>query len=422
MYYIIFYYDRSLKIEAATKKEYDQAYQRVQDYIVENCLNKQKINDPSRIVTPMMSTLIQQINHYCSGSISVDTFYHELFTKYFPHSLQLSERNIWSHFKHFLALIPEPERQVTLHLRYLRWRPRIWTPCCNKEHCFRCRTRDFHEGRSCIENTEVLDHSIVDCPGCGLYLCKGDGCNNVTCPCGKQFSWTAEKETIDRAQQFALAYPRYTSICCAYIILDRDPSSYLQQLVGDTATTSSSKSTPTSDSSSTITTAAANSISNPTVTVVSSLDSNPTDMNTTATSSSLPLQVSAHMVIDTTATTTATSSLGNNTFTPSQSTTTSPHNNNTYMNAYYASNYMYNDTTAVANTNTSINNITVSESSSPTSTSTSSHTPTNSTTSTNASNNTNNESIMTDENRNTLILNANAWQQVNKCILHDIYL
>ncbi|KAJ1414131.1 hypothetical protein B484DRAFT_308088, partial [Ochromonadaceae sp. CCMP2298] len=65
---------------------------------------------------------------------------------------------------------------------------------CNREHCFRCKVKDFHEGRSCTDITSGMDHSVVSCPTCGITLAKGDGCNTVTCVCGKQFSWTAEKE------------------------------------------------------------------------------------------------------------------------------------------------------------------------------------------------------------------------------------
>jgi len=117
-----------------------------------------------------------------------------------------------------LKLLPDPERRANLHLRYLRDRPRMKTACCSREHCFRCQTKDFHEGKSCMESTETLDHSIVPCPSCGLRLTKGDGCNSFTCPCGKQFSWSAEKENADRCQQFYSSFPANTSTTCSVIL------------------------------------------------------------------------------------------------------------------------------------------------------------------------------------------------------------
>ena len=90
--------------------------------------------------------------------------------------------------------------------------------CCNREHCFKCRIKDYHEGKSCMENTESLDHSVVSCPSCGISLTKGDGCNTITCVCGKQFSWTAEKENSERCQQFLAVFPSVTSAYCAVVL------------------------------------------------------------------------------------------------------------------------------------------------------------------------------------------------------------
>lgn len=114
--------------------------------------------------------------------------------------------------------MPDPERRANFHLRYLRDRPRIKTACCSREHCFKCRIKDFHEGKTCMESTEALDHSVVACPFCGISLTKGDGCNTITCVCGKQFSWSAEKENMERCQQFLDAFPHHTSEICASIL------------------------------------------------------------------------------------------------------------------------------------------------------------------------------------------------------------
>ena len=94
----------------------------------------------------------------------------------------------------------------------------LLTACCSREHCFKCRIKDFHDGKSCMENTESLDHSVVSCPSCGISLTKGDGCNTITCVCGKQFSWSTEKENTERCQQFLTAFPSNTSAICAAVL------------------------------------------------------------------------------------------------------------------------------------------------------------------------------------------------------------
>lgn len=163
---------------------------------------------------------------------------------------------MWEDFKKILRLVADPERRANLHLRHLRSRPRIWTPCCHREHCFRCRTKvvllqivmdansyelkdaldynhysypsdriilqlelqDFHDRKSCDENTSSLDQTIISCPSCNIAIAKGDGCNTVFCVCGKQFSWEAEKESLQRSSAFVALYASDTSEASAQVI------------------------------------------------------------------------------------------------------------------------------------------------------------------------------------------------------------
>eukprot|EP00428_Durinskia_dybowskii_P064749 CAMPEP_0170374066 /NCGR_PEP_ID=MMETSP0117_2-20130122/10405_1 /TAXON_ID=400756 /ORGANISM="Durinskia baltica, Strain CSIRO CS-38" /LENGTH=881 /DNA_ID=CAMNT_0010629001 /DNA_START=104 /DNA_END=2749 /DNA_ORIENTATION=+ len=165
-----------------------------------------------------MQILLETIQIFCSGSLTVEETYAALLKDSFPNLITMPDATAWELFSKVLRIIPDPERRVNLHLRYLRDRPRIKTLCCNREHCFRCKVKDFHEGKTCMESSVELDHSVVNCPTCGIALAKGDGCNTITCVCGKQFSWTAEKENIDRCQQFMQAYPENTSARCVHIL------------------------------------------------------------------------------------------------------------------------------------------------------------------------------------------------------------
>lgn len=116
----------------------------------------------------------------------------------------------------------DPERRSTLHLRFLRDHPRVFTPCCRREHCFKCKTKEWHNGKSCEENTSQLAGAgdIIDCPSCNIYLTKADGCNTVSCVCGKQFSWNVEKDICEKVLAFERKYKQsYDTIkVCSQII------------------------------------------------------------------------------------------------------------------------------------------------------------------------------------------------------------
>eukprot|EP01031_Cornospumella_fuschlensis_P038702 gene38702-47052_t len=150
-----------------------------------------------------MATLEPLVESYCLGELLVDEFYDELLKTFFPRLGSLKDAEAWEQFSDLLRIIPDPERRANLHLRYLRDRPRMKTLCCSREHCFRCKIKDFHEGKTCMENTESLDHSIVCCPSCGIALAKGDGCNT--------------------------AHPTDTSAQCAHVLCSQCTATELQQ-------------------------------------------------------------------------------------------------------------------------------------------------------------------------------------------------
>lgn len=155
-----------------------------------------------------VALLVEDVNDYSSGEINAVVFYIKFTSNYFPQLSTMDDKDAWKIMKNLLALIEDPERRACLQLRHLFLRPRFYTPCCSKEHCFRCRTKDFHNGKTCEENINSLDSSIVPCPSCGVCLTKGDGCNSVTCLCGRKFSWNEERETITRITAFQQEFPR----------------------------------------------------------------------------------------------------------------------------------------------------------------------------------------------------------------------
>jgi hypothetical protein len=96
------------------------------------------------------------IQDYCLGILSVEDVYEKLTGSVFPalnfqDSSPSDDKTAWDLFVNVLHSVYDPERRTNLHLRYLRDRPRIHTLCCSKEHCFTCRLKGFHDGKSCPE-------------------------------------------------------------------------------------------------------------------------------------------------------------------------------------------------------------------------------------------------------------------------------
>ena len=81
-------------------------------------------------------SLKSHVNDFQIGLLSVEDFYKLLQSKYLQASLGLgTDQEAWSSFSFVLRLIKDPERRANLHLRHLRERPRIYTPCCHREVC-----------------------------------------------------------------------------------------------------------------------------------------------------------------------------------------------------------------------------------------------------------------------------------------------
>lgn len=162
---------------------------------------------------------------YEFNEVKLEEFYQEIFLK-FDQLKIMEDKESWSLFKNILLLIQNPERRNNLHLRYLRDRPRIWTNCCQKEHCFRCKTKDYHTNKTCETNLMSFgDCCVLNCPQCAIPLVKSDGCNTITCVCGHQFSWTTELESIERSTNFSLAFPDNTSQACVKVLARAVPGS-----------------------------------------------------------------------------------------------------------------------------------------------------------------------------------------------------
>ncbi len=172
-------------------------------------------------LSPEMFALFDRCVYQLSvGDISVEESYRILITQCFPDIQSTTDDKIASErFSKALMCVEECERRANLHLRFLRDRPFITTSCCKKNHCFRCKTKEWHASVSCEQNSaSFFDGKIVSCPACGINLTRGDGCDTITCVCKHQFGWSAEASLQEQAVRFATTFPEHTHDMCAKIL------------------------------------------------------------------------------------------------------------------------------------------------------------------------------------------------------------
>lgn len=163
-------------------------------------------------VLDTFADFVRDISYFETGAIDVEIFYNILCENHFPVIISSSSDSVaWETMKTVLECVLNPERRANLQLRYFRSRPRVWTSCCHRQMCFRCRTREYHEGKSC---SVALSGDIVSCSGCGVSIVKGDGCNLITCVCGFTFNFATQLSNVRAAHLFHEAFPHDTAMIC----------------------------------------------------------------------------------------------------------------------------------------------------------------------------------------------------------------
>mmetsp|Transcript_168280 Transcript_168280/g.540643 ORF Transcript_168280/g.540643 Transcript_168280/m.540643 type:complete len:425 (-) Transcript_168280:150-1424(-) len=98
-----------------------------------------------------------------------------------------------------LPLIDDVERRTALHLAQLRRYPKIWTPCCHMEYCFKCQVGSWHDGRTCeqvLEREAAVE--VQFCEGCGVPTQRTEGCSHMICLCGASWTWEGGDDEDDQ--------------------------------------------------------------------------------------------------------------------------------------------------------------------------------------------------------------------------------
>jgi hypothetical protein len=115
-------------------------------------------------------------------------------------------RNLATCFPAMLSLIADIGRRAVLQLAALRRWPKTETVCCKSKHCFKCKVSGHHDGVSCEEvqrhqiegiNEDGESGSIQFCPACGVATLKTEGCNEMICLCGQDWTWDGKEVWVD---------------------------------------------------------------------------------------------------------------------------------------------------------------------------------------------------------------------------------
>jgi hypothetical protein len=186
-----------------------------------NALQKdENLNALQNLLGDGLAEFMGEVEMFEEGLLTVSEFNDRLISYYIANITSETDDIAWKTFARVLSVIVNPERRASLHLRYIRSRPRVWSQCCQAQMCFKCKTRDYHNGKTCEELSSSLCNEMLPCFQCGLQLVKGDGCNHVTCLCGNSFGWAEELRRIGDVQAFANGYPVHTALHCARILCD----------------------------------------------------------------------------------------------------------------------------------------------------------------------------------------------------------
>eukprot|EP00397_Hematodinium_sp_SG-2012_P001582 GEMP01001586.1.p1 GENE.GEMP01001586.1~~GEMP01001586.1.p1 ORF type:complete len:1227 (+),score=271.26 GEMP01001586.1:286-3966(+) len=127
------------------------------------------------------------------GSIPADNFLDALMRQVTLHVIEkaLYEQNL-------LIQIEDLERRLAFQLAYLSKFPKIRTPCCGDKMCYKCKVGNWHIGMSCEQRQrKEAGKEVQFCPNCHVPTHRSEGCNQIHCVCGEDWSWEADDEDDD---------------------------------------------------------------------------------------------------------------------------------------------------------------------------------------------------------------------------------
>lgn len=147
-------------------------------------------------------SFLQLLIGYYNGEVAADVLMPKIVHAYsLASSLTADEllpekpldENMREMLKTFLCSIVDIERRLCAQLTLFRMYPKIYTPCCDYEHCFMCKIEGHHDGETCEEVQQKETGIEVEyCPGCGVPTLRTEGCDEILCVCGQSWTWEGE--------------------------------------------------------------------------------------------------------------------------------------------------------------------------------------------------------------------------------------
>ena len=109
--------------------------------------------------------------------------------------------DVLKYVKAAFSLLLDVERRFCAHLELLRQYPKMFTACCNFEHCFLCKIAGHHEGQTCEEvQSAEMGAECQYCPGCNVPTFRSEGCSEILCVCGKLWEWEGGDSSDDDSE------------------------------------------------------------------------------------------------------------------------------------------------------------------------------------------------------------------------------
>lgn len=181
---------------------------------ITNMMDSPHIIEPKNLLSKK-SIFLKNLQLYDSGEITLDIFYNYVI-KYYKGENRT--------FLCVLTNMKNQKRKISLYLHFLKNNPKITTYCCNTTHCFNCKTIGFHDDIKCSEI--IISNDVVKCPSCSINLIKSDGCNTMTCLCGRSFDWNFYKSKNTKLELFEKQYPIETAKNCALLLTTNNHNSF----------------------------------------------------------------------------------------------------------------------------------------------------------------------------------------------------
>lgn len=142
------------------------------------------------IVSSLTSSIVEDVKFYENGVITADKFFN------MHHQC----------FETIILKIQNPEKRMSLLLRYFKTNNIATTKCCDRLHCFNCKEYVSNKSHIC---QPMLIIDCLQCVICNATLTKADGCDTITCVCGYQFTWSDALVQYKKKTKILSMYENY---------------------------------------------------------------------------------------------------------------------------------------------------------------------------------------------------------------------